>query len=491
MKDYDSHYTPDYGEDFSTVASLRKFKYNRNREAYSTIRMLQSRTGCIVDGSILASLVKQGFHLDTALDNKSVYDPDKLWASLAKYVSKEELHYNKSVAKRAWDLTFKAFGAKGETLEPLNDVEAFRSALKQDKSAGAPHFGKKIDSFESDYRRHQRIVEGVTAPPPCVAYHRVQHGIEGPKVRLVWGYPASMTIAESRFARPLIDHYLRSYTCMAFGLHKHHVAARLVPISNSGLRYSLDFSGFDTSIRAEFIGKAFQILKTFFPENEENEKYWSVITRYFIHTPIIMPDGYVYQKHGGVPSGSFFTQMIDSIVNYFAIQYMSLRISEQPVEDRKLLVLGDDSVFGWNKLVSLDQIQDVMSEIGLKINVLKSLVSRENELIEFLGHSWNRGLMDRSPEEIAKRMAFPEVYSKLTDPHLRMATRMLSYSADAVSSWLIIYKWSQYRSFEIATILTQDIDESGLTGLSKHVRDVRGDTSTVYAHKLAVLGLLT
>lgn len=43
---------------------------------------------------------------------------------------------------------------------------------------------------------------------------------------------------------------------------------------------------------------------------------WDIIVDYIIHTPIRFADGERHVKHSGVASGSYFTQLIDSIVNY-------------------------------------------------------------------------------------------------------------------------------------------------------------------------------
>ena len=485
-----SNYTPNYGIHENAVASIREEKFHITKKAYSTIKMMQSETGLIVDGSILASLEKQGFKFDLHRDNKSVYRPDNLWKPLSNYVHRPKLSIDGDVANQAWGLTLKAFGRRGAYLDPLRTFEELKASIDGAKASGAPFFGKKKDTFPSDYTLAQKTVNGKVRPQFCVAYHRVQHGSDGPKNRLVWGYPQSMTLVEARFARPLIDKFLEIRSPMAFGLHKQHLYSRLRPVENSGLRYSLDFSGFDASIAPELIARAFSILETWFETDQENQTYWDLIKRYFIHTPILMPDGYVYQKHKGVPSGSYFTQMIDSIVNYFALQYCFIRESGKALVERKVLVLGDDSAVGHDTHMPLVRVSQLMKELGLVINVEKSSISREGQYVEFLGHKWVDGLMDRDAHEVAMRMALPENYSKIENPDVRIVSRMLGYAADSQSAWRIIWNWSKFSCTNVQSLMHQLISQDLLPGYSKFVAQERQDDFVYNGTALCYMGLL-
>lgn len=440
-----------------SVEVMRCFAY-RNRRAEGTLKRMSSSTGILVEGHVYRSLIDQGFDLNPETDNKSVYEPGKMFEALSKYATPQRVVWNKSAYSRAFSATLKAFGSKGTKLRSLSNSQEITAALKLEKSSGAPEFTSKAEALSRDLVRADKVARGLKRPDPCVAYHRVQHGAGGPKNRLVWGYPLSMTILESMFARPLIGHFLSARTPMAFGLRRFEIAARMQLIVNSGVRYGIDFSSFDATICPALIRMAFSVLESFFPEKDEGEqKVWETIIDYFINTPILMPDGYVYKKHRGVPSGSYFTQMIDSIVNFFVIQYASIIIHGNPVQDGKLLVLGDDSLFGLPQHVNVAAFARVAAELGLTVNVSKSLVNTFPEDVQFLGHSWNRGIVDRPGIDIAKRMAFPETVSSIEDPRVRIITRMMAYMSDAKSAWPIIQKWSHYQGPEIQRYFSRDV----------------------------------
>jgi hypothetical protein len=271
-----------------------------------------------------------------------------------------------------------------------------------------------------------------------------------------------MTLLEAKYARPLIDWYLRERTPMAFGLHRHELASRLVRIENSGLRYCLDFSAYDASLAPNLISFAFEVLKTHF--NEVDEKEWNSIVHYFIHTRIIMPDGYVYQKHQGVPSGSYFTQLIDSVLNFTVLQYLSFRLTNQPIYEDKVLVLGDDSIFTMVNFFPMALIRKVLGEVGITVNLVKSVIARKvTEVSEFLGHVWIRGVVNRSSSDIAKRMAFPERPLRM-EPRVRIVSRILAYGADAINAHLIIARWSRYRGPNIMAIYFRDVLNEPILG---------------------------
>lgn len=473
------------------VSRLHSYSY-QSRRAKDTIKYMQSPTGIIVEGTVLRALRAQGFMLNAQKDNKSVYKPEQMFEALHKYAVPHEITLDKDVYKQAYDLTVKAFVDKTTLVQQTKDVMSIMDAVKGEKSSGAPEFSKKKDVSDKDYVRMLKWLDGRKKPDPCVAYHRVQHGDDGPKNRLVWGYPQSVTMAESTFARPLINHFLHVRTPMAMGMHRHKVSARMVSLLNVHAKYGLDFSGFDASIHAKLIDMAFSILAKQIDWTKSSRNDWDKIVNYFIHTPILMPDGEVYTKHHGVPSGSYFTQMIDSIVNYFAIQYAVIKIFGYAIHLDKVLVLGDDSLFSLPKAVSLELFKEKFILLGLKMNAKKSVVSLDNEDVHFLGHVWKHGLVDRDPLDIAKRMAFPEKRSKEPDGRIRVKQRIYPYVADALSAHQIIASYSWFGGPPIRTYLragqVSDLMQIGWKEYLSTISDEMSNTDEML--ELAYVGIL-
>jgi len=421
-------------------------KYHNPRAKKTLGWMSQSPGAPLVNGHIFKSLREQGFYLDVEADNKSVYDENQLWAALGRYAERVQFCPDEDDLQNAVNAAMRVFGCDGTKLSRLEGAEELSRALKLEKASGAPCFTTKKDAFEGDYQRMLRVAAGSKAPEPCVAARRIQHGDNGPKTRLVWSFPLSMTMLEAKFARPLIAYFLRVQTPMAFGLHRFHLAGRLVKITNSSTRLGLDFSGFDSSIVPKLIASAFAILKTHFDLDEDGLREWKIVESYFIHTPILMPDGNIYRKHKGVPSGSYFTQMVDSIVNYIALRYLALRL-DFSFSDDNVLVLGDDSVVGVSKAFSLSVVSKVLKEeLGLTVNAEKSEITHYGDEYAFLGHAWVKGLVTRDPVETAKRLAFPErPKAKDLDPREYIAARMVASLVDSTQAWPLYRGWNRAR----------------------------------------------
>jgi len=293
--------------------------------------------------------------------------------------------------------------------------------------------GKKGDpeNLSIGLRRERDVKEGRKAPNPCVAFARTQRG---GKTRLVWGYPLEMTMMEARFARPIIDQFLRVRTPMTIGTAKYKVGAKIsCTMRNRRHTYSLDYSKFDASISKEFILRAFSILETWFSPEDRTAHCWERIVHYFIHTPIVMPDGRLYVgKDRGVPSGSFFTQVIDSVVNLILVYYYLYQRKIRLSIDR-LMVLGDDSIFAINEVVELEDIATCLEEVGITLNVSKSKV----DSYHYLGAYWYMGIPKLPINEIIKRAICPErsryIHAKNGEEVVKIAVGVLNNLAN---SWV-------------------------------------------------------
>lgn len=456
------------------------------------------RKKVLVIESLKRVLSQQGFDIMDARDNKSIWSLDDLFANLSKYGKVHTLEVDGKSWKRAYFKTLNAFKPDFKVLNKLEDAD-LPAAVKLNKSSGLPFLDKKRNVIDVELLRMDRIRAGLKAPDPCIAYHRVQHGEKGPKTRLVWGYPLSMTLLEAQFARPLIDHFLCANTPMAFGYTKADLWAKMSDFSSFDTLVGLDYSGFDASVHPRLLLMAFSILERFFSKEEREAGNWEKIVHYFVHTSILMPDGYIYRKHQGIPSGSFFTQLIGSIVNYFSLMYVSDRLGMSGV---RAIVLGDDSLasvsrtklFEANRKFFGDLLLTYstgMRELGLTIHPHKCKVfyGKSRGAIHFLGHTWSRGYPHREAREIAVRLVYPERFVPNIPVRDYIRQRQLMLLCDAVEAWPVIRPLLGWSRMAVCYTVS-----SG--NLSEEVMDLgwfRGLSSTgrkIPLTKLGYVGLL-
>lgn len=370
-------------------------------------RMSNADPTVLFDDRVAMILEKQGFSWEE--DPRSIYDPSQLYTALERYATKQTHPWDKHL-EYGFGKAFKIFAKPRDIdcLSVLSDTEVVSDALKLEKSSGLPMMAKKKDSLVYSFDREAQIRLGLKAPNPCVAFKRTQ---KGNKTRLVWGYPLEMTIMESRFARPLIDHFSECRTPMAFAMTKCELGAKIASNfeDRPGTTVCLDYSKYDTTISAEMIRRAFSILRTWFSEFEREKFGWEIVIKYFVHTPIVMPNGHLYTgKNHGVPSGSYFTQLIDSIVNVALCYAMSSRFGFSFAE-RGIYVLGDDSILRIRGKFSLKEMSTYVESLGMKLHADEKTIVGLNH---FLGAVWEKGKPDAPLDELTKKAVYPEQFRK-------------------------------------------------------------------------------
>jgi len=310
-------------------------------------------------------------------------------------------------------------------------------------SAGLTSFGNsKAESMTRALERGLETLRGDKAPEPCIAFARTQ--FEG-KTRLVWGYPYSETVIEGLVAYPFLQLLKGRNTPMAFAITTMALGAKLrVAAYHNRFGYSIDMASFDSSVSEFMIDQAFRIIKTWFNLDQVEptsgltcREIFVHVQNYFTHSSIVMPNGMIYhgRKHG-VPSGSFFTQIIDSIVNVIIAGTISSKFHLH-VDKREIFVLGDDLLIWSDRDMDLTTMAKFASEtFGVTFRSDKSKKFRSSETIQYLGREWTHGIPDLPLEEVIKRMVFPERFRKYSeDEHQRIRQAKLLFLSFASVYW--------------------------------------------------------
>jgi hypothetical protein len=377
------------------------------------LRAQSQRTGVIKDHR-LAEIVREryGMEFNDSRDNKSVVDHEALYQTLHKYGEWRNFRPDPKAFAQAVAAARRQFSRFNLTPLPI-ERSTLLNAINLDRNSGYPDFTSKLRAFPRAFakveRRFRRRWYGDL--PPCVSFHRVQHGDSGPKTRLIWGYPLEVTLMEAVFARPLIDEIISSDTPILLGKRKYDIGCRMLQLSVSGVKHCFDFSKFDASISPKLISIAFEILRANFGNlSREYQCLWDRIVNYFIHTPIIMFDGKGWMKHAGIPSGSYFTQLVGSVVNFILINYVCIRHFGMAPQPGHIYVLGDDSVFTLPGPLDMNAVARTLhDEFSMTLSVEKSLVIYANNC-HFLGHYWYQGMARRRLRELFRSLIYSERY---------------------------------------------------------------------------------
>lgn len=327
-------------------------------------------------------------------------------------------------AKKAFRLPHKS--------EPL-DWHEIGQHFRRDTAAGISFMGKKKgEVMESIYHatrwlghRMKQDGRGRFNPknvrfPPCVAGQRGAMSLaDEPKTRLVWVYPAEMLAVEGQYAPEMYRKFMADPdTPMLNGKSSQRLYTEwTVGLREGELLYGLDFSSFDTKVPAWLIRVAFDILRQNIEwetwrgkmvtkrERQKWRNVWDGMVWYFINTPILMPDGRMFRKYRGVPSGSWWTQMIDSVVNFVLVEYLTRC---QRTRVRNLRVLGDDSAFRTGDQFDLEQARLDAARLGMMLSVEKSERTENPCEFKLLGTRYRNGRPYRDKDEWFKLALYPE-----------------------------------------------------------------------------------
>lgn len=245
-------------------------------------------------------------------------------------------------------------------LRPLG-IQSASEYIKRTTNSGLPYLTKKGKVLKEAIANFEQLL---SRQDPCVLFTRTQ---ESGKTRPVWGFPIADTINEMMFYRPLLEYQKKTgYRSAVIGPEAVNtsVSELMKFAASKGLKLlSIDFSAYDTSISPELSRLCFDYVKSLYQTNYHGDIDY--IYDRFVNIGLVTPDG-IYTGEHGVPSGSTFTNEIDSLVQYIiALNYPNEKLEMFQIQ-------GDDGLFA---VSDPDGLMDWFQQFGLKPNYEKSLVS--------------------------------------------------------------------------------------------------------------------
>lgn len=230
------------------------------------------------------------------------------------------------------------------------------------------------------------------------------------KTRVVSMYDLLDIVLELQFSNP-IQRLLNGKDYYAGGKNDRDISQI---IHNWGHKFpkfiSIDYSSFDQTISSWLIEDAFSILRCAFDLTPGQELEFDEICRNFIHKDFILSEGILHSDKG-VPSGSMFTQIIDSIVNILVVRTYFDSVSERC----EMIAMGDDNAIFCSPRVD---IEEIASYIGKNFGLIVKTDDKSNEGltyksdVKFLSRYWTQSGPWRHPNQLVSRMLFPERFRK-------------------------------------------------------------------------------
>jgi len=253
-------------------------------------------------------------------------------------------------------------------LRPL-DIGTASLYLKNNSNSGLPFYMKK-KNVKSTVLSEDVFRKLIARRDPCVLFTRTQ---ENKKTRTVWGYPIADTLREMQFYRPILD--IQKRLGWRAALSTPEVVDRgVTDIINTALKQnleilSIDFSSYDASVKSGLQKSAWSYIKQMY-QSKYHAEIDDIADR-FLRIGLITPDGIMSGPHG-VPSGSTFTNEIDSIVQYL-VAYRCRDI----LHIDKCQIQGDDGLYIVSDPV---RVSEHFKNYGLSVNMDKSIVAKDHAI---------------------------------------------------------------------------------------------------------------
>lgn len=206
----------------------------------------------------------------------------------------------------------------------------------------------------------------------------------GPLIESLLGFPLYYDISERIKKFFKLNGYGIAIGCNRMGsdwarISKHFEGAKYIMVG--------DYSKFDQSIPPDLLSMGLDaLLNTYIVTDPYTENYISNYKRWFkqniISSTHIIDDKVIFQANGGMPSGTLWTSLLNSVMNMIIIYHTCTRLK---VKNYKPVVYGDDHIIiiydeigSPSKFVS-DYRSHVFSTFGMKMGDDDTYISRPSE----------------------------------------------------------------------------------------------------------------
>jgi hypothetical protein len=257
-----------------------------------------------------------------------------------------------------------------DSIRPLS-IDNSVERLKKNTQWGLPYMLQGTQSWELHLELAKKF-NSVEDSYASIPYWRGQAKGEETKNRLVWGVPHSVAILEGMLMYPILEalRLVKGFSAWGDLTDVDGAISRMIVLP--GLKYSSDYSKFDTSPSAQLGHYIWDCFRHWLIPAVSD--LCDLLEEVFFESDLIVPFHVMTGRRGSVPSGSVFTNLFDSLMNLFLGYYIASRLGVDLVDYE---VMGDDSVFYYSDEPSAEEISEAVSECGFVMNPDKQLISTD------------------------------------------------------------------------------------------------------------------
>lgn len=246
------------------------------------------------------------------------------------------------------------------------------------------------------------------------------------KCRLVSMICFFLILLERMFSFPFQDAFVKS-NMFAGGKNDPELLS-IIQNRRGNYKYwvTVDYSSYDQTISDWLIRTAFNdIIKPCFKFRDEVEsKLFELMVDRFINKEFLINENKTVISHKGVPSGSMWTQIIDSLVNLIMVKTYCL---SKGIEF-EMICMGDDNIIFSNVEINLEDMKSYFNRnFGIELNPEKCARGDSTVPCQFLSRNWYGDKVYRCIYELVSRMLYPE--------------RFRDYKKGLVKTELLLYSY--------------------------------------------------
>lgn len=178
---------------------------------------------------------------------------------------------------------------------------------------------------------------------------------------------------------------------------------------------SIDYSKYDQTLPGWLIRDVFGIIfRTMGGERWDSKlkREWKIMVHDFIEKSIIGPNGKLILVKDGVPSGSRWTNLVDSLCNIlmlYTYQEWCLSHRNGQLTECECCICGDDNLVCYKGSLNLTQMSEYMAAVfGTKMKAEACKQGDKESAPQFLSAEWRLEGNWRDPRDLYIRMLWPE-----------------------------------------------------------------------------------